>query len=117
MRVLFRGYYEAGYRALRKLVERGHEVFVTTHDSSPEIPSVRGFAESLSLRGVTQDVRGEVLREAWDCGPGILFCVYYRSILSREVLSLARQGAFNFHFRLLSRHRGCFPAGVAGRKR
>ena len=38
VKVLLCGYHEAGYRALRTLIARGHEVFVATHPTPAEIP-------------------------------------------------------------------------------
>ncbi len=109
MRVLLCAYHEAGYRALRTAVARGHEVAVATHASPPEVPSVTALASNLGLPLIA-DEPVFLERHSRSFRPDIIFSVYYRDILPHDVLDIAPRGAFNFHPSLLPRHRGCFSA-------
>jgi len=109
MKILLFGYHDAGYRALRALVARGHDVLVVTHPSPPEIPSVAALADALGLKWTTEGVES-FLAIATEFRPDITFSVYYRRILSQDILDIARMGSFNFHPSLLPKHRGCFSA-------
>jgi len=109
VKVLLCGYHEAGYRALRTLVARGHDVVVATHQPTPGVPNVADLARVLHLPVTVDEL--DALREAVRCyKPDILFSVYYRSILPLDVLSSVRLGGLNFHPSLLPQHRGCFSA-------
>lgn len=107
MKVLLCGYHEGGYRALRTLFARGHDVLVATHPTPEPIPSVAGLCSSLSIPCV-EGTHEAVLEAAREFAPDITFSVYYRTILSAELLALAPLGAFNFHPSLLPKHAGCF---------
>ena len=109
MKVLLFGYHDAGYRALRVLMAGGHDVLVVTHPSPPEIPSVAALADALGLQWTTNDVES-LSAQATEFRPDITFSVYYRSILSQDVLEIPRLGSYNFHPSLLPKHRGCFSA-------
>ncbi len=109
MRVLLFAYHDAGYRALRTLIARGHDVLVVTHSSPPEIPSVGALADALGLKWTTNDVES-LSAQATEFRPDIAFSVYYRRILSQDVLDIPRLGSYNFHPSLLPKHRGCFSA-------
>lgn len=109
MKILLFGYHDAGYRALRALIARGHDVLVVTHPSPPEIPSVAALADALGLKWTTDGVES-FLALATEFRPDIMFSVYYRRILSQDILDIPRLGSFNFHPSLLPKHRGCFSA-------
>lgn len=109
MRVLLCGYHEAGYRALRILIAAGHEALVATHEAPPELPSVTALARSFGVRTVIDDPAA-LKSAAVDFAPDVVVSMYYRHILSPDLLSLARIGAVNFHPSLLPKHRGCFSA-------
>jgi GDP-perosamine N-formyltransferase len=109
MRILLCGYHEAGYRVLRTLIERRHDVVVATHAASPEWPNVAALARSYSLETIVDDADA-LERAAGRFAPDAIFSVYYRHIIPVHVLALARRGAYNFHPSLLPRHRGCFSA-------
>ena len=109
MKVLLCGYHEAGYRALRTLIARGHDVLVATHPTPDGIPSVTALARWHGIPYV-EGTPDAVLANATRFAPDITFSVYYRTILPAEVIDLAPRGAFNFHPSLLPRHAGCFSA-------
>ncbi len=109
MKILLFGYHDAGYHALRALIAGGHDVLVVTHPSPPEIPSVAALADALGLKWTTDGVES-FLALATEFRPDIMFSVYYRRILSQDILDIPRLGSFNFHPSLLPKHRGCFSA-------
>jgi methionyl-tRNA formyltransferase len=109
MKVLLCAYHEAGYRALRTLVEKRCDVLVGTHRAPEDIPSVEAYARRHGLPLIVDD-RTELARAARDFRPDVLFSVYYRSRLPQQLLEIPPLGAYNFHPSLLPRHRGCFSA-------
>ena len=109
MKVLLCGYHEAGYRALRTLIARGHDVLVATHPTPDGIPSVAALGRWLGIPYV-EGAPDAVLATAVRFAPDIIFSVYYRTILPVKVTDLAPLGAYNFHPSLLPRHAGCFSA-------
>ena len=109
MKILLCGYHEAGYRALRTLVARRHDVLVATHPTPEGIPSVGDYARSLDLpcvEGSTEEVQAAASRFK----PDLVLSMYYRAILPDDILALPPRGALNFHPSLLPRHAGCFSA-------
>ena len=109
MKILLCAYHEAGYRALRILAQRGHEVLVASHPTPPEFPSVPALASWWGMECV-EGRPAEVLEAANRFQPDLILSMYYRHILPEELLNLAPRGALNFHPALLPRHRGCFSA-------
>ncbi len=109
MKILLCGYHEAGYRALRTLIGRRHDLLVATHPSPPELPSLSAFARSLDISVVEGDV-DQVHAAAQAFAPDLILSVYYRSVLPMATLQLAPRGAYNFHPALLPKHRGSFSA-------
>ncbi len=116
MRVLFFGYSQIGYRAVKLLAERGDEVLrVVTHRDDPlenrwyktpaEAAAEHGFAVAYS-----EDLgTGGVEELAERLAPDLILSVFYRDLLSARVLAAARLAALNLHPSLLPAYRGRAP--------
>ncbi len=109
-------YSEVGVRCLRELLAQGVEIpLLFTHDDDPGesqwFGSVKRLAEANRLRVETpQDPNTpQWLAEGRAANPDFVFSFYYRYLLSREWLALARRGAFNMHGSLLPKFRGRAP--------
>jgi methionyl-tRNA formyltransferase len=114
MRVLFFGYSQLGYRAVRLLHEQlGCEVAaVVTHHDDPEerrwyrTPAEAARELSLPLHYSTEVA---VLELAERLAPDLVLSVFYRDLLPRAVLAAARRAALNLHPSLLPAYRGRAP--------
>ena len=116
MKVLFFGYSQIGYRAVRLLAERGDEVLaVVTHRDDPrENRWYKTPAEAAAEHGLrviySEDLgskRAEDLAEG--LAPDLILSVFYRDLLSGRVLAAARLAALNLHPSLLPAYRGRAP--------
>jgi methionyl-tRNA formyltransferase len=115
MRVLFFGYSQTGHRAVKLLLEQGHEVIcVVTHKDDPgenlwyrtpaeaanENQLIVVYAEELGLG--TEELATYV-------EPDLILSVFYRKMLSEAVLATAKVAALNLHPSLLPAYRGRAP--------
>ncbi|HEY4339404.1 MAG TPA: formyltransferase [Steroidobacteraceae bacterium] len=112
-------YSEVGQRCLRVLLEQGvHVPMVFTHqDQAGEqrwFGSVADLAAAHGVRTVTAEPGApEWLAEIRRLSPDYLLAFYYRSMLSPQLLRLARWGALNMHGSLLPQYRGRAPVNWA----
>lgn len=120
MNAVVLAYHEIGCAGLEFLREVGAEIVaVFTHEDDPGeniwFSSVAQRAKDSRLR-VYRPVRindpewVEVIRA---CKAEILFCFYYRQILSPEILAIPPRGCYNLHGSLLPRFRGRSPTNWA----
>jgi methionyl-tRNA formyltransferase len=116
MRILFFGYSQIGYRAVKLLAERGDEVLaVVTHRDDPhENRWYKTPAEAAAEHGfqiIYSDDLGpggaEELAER--LAPDLVLSVFYRDLLSARVLAAGRLAALNLHPSLLPAYRGRAP--------
>jgi methionyl-tRNA formyltransferase len=114
MRVLFFGYSQLGYRAVRLLHEAlGCEVaaVVTHHDDPAERRWYRTPAEAAHELSLPLHYSTEVAAQdlAARLAPDLVLSVFYRDLLPRPVLAAARLAALNLHPSLLPAYRGRAP--------
>ena len=116
MKVLFFGYSQIGYRAVKLLAERGDDVLaVVTHRDDPhENRWYKTPAEAASEHGFrviySEDLgSGSVEELAESLAPDLILSVFYRDLLSERVLKAARLAALNLHPSLLPAYRGRAP--------
>ncbi|HET7537460.1 MAG TPA: formyltransferase [Candidatus Didemnitutus sp.] len=119
-RILFFGYSEIGHDCLALLLERGDNVcaLVTHEDSSTEKIWFRTPAMVANAHGVPVFTPANANTPEWTerlalLAPDLILSVYYRSMISEQVLRLAPLGAFNLHGSLLPRYRGRAPINWA----
>jgi len=116
MRVLFFGYSQIGYRAVKLLAERGDEVLaVVTHRDDPrENRWYKTPAEAAAENGLqvihSEDLGSKGAEDlAERLAPDLVLSVFYRDLLSGRVLAAARLAALNLHPSLLPAYRGRAP--------
>jgi methionyl-tRNA formyltransferase len=116
VRAVVFAYHNMGILGIRALLENGFKVpMVFSHPDDPKenrwFGSVADFCRE---RGIPVHLPANVNVPPWPdairtARPDFLFSFYYRSMLSAEVLSLARVCAMNLHGSLLPRYRGRAP--------
>jgi methionyl-tRNA formyltransferase len=116
MRAIVCAYGEIGWASLSTLLALGVEVpLVVTHDDAPGetrwFRSVRDLAREAGVRAIApRDVNTpETLALLAAADADFLFSFYFRQMLKRPALALARRGALNLHGSLLPRYRGRAP--------
>jgi methionyl-tRNA formyltransferase len=118
LRVLFLGYSQLGYRAVKLLPELGLEVaaVVTHHDDPAESRWYRTPAEAAGELGLPLHFSTELAAAPGGIGafaeglaPDLVLSVLYRDLLPRPVLASARLAALNLHPSLLPAYRGRAP--------
>jgi methionyl-tRNA formyltransferase len=116
MRAVVCAYGEVGAASLETLLELGVDVaLVVTHEDAPGerlwFRSVRDLARGAGVRAIAPpNVNApEALATVAEAAPDFLFSFYFRHMLKRPVLALAKRGALNLHGSLLPRYRGRAP--------
>jgi methionyl-tRNA formyltransferase len=116
MRAVVCAYGEIGAASLETLFELGVDVaLVVTHADAPDeriwFRSVGELARSAGVRAIAPDNvnAAEPLAAVASAAPDFLFSFYFRSMLARPALALAKRGALNLHGSLLPRFRGRAP--------
>jgi len=103
MRIILCGYNWAGCKALEILLREGHEVFVFTHESPAYVNDLEGFCVK---RNVPYSLKKLTLKEL-PFTPDIIISIYYRYIISNDIIQACNHRIFNLHPSLLPRYRGC----------
>jgi methionyl-tRNA formyltransferase len=118
LRVLFFGYSQLGYRAVKLLPELGLEVaaVVTHRDDPAESRWYRTPAEAAEELGLplhySEELAaapGGIAAFAERLAPELALSVFYRDLLPRPALAAARRAALNLHPSLLPAYRGRAP--------
>lgn len=118
MKVLFLGYSQLGYRAVRLLSELGCEVaaVVTHRDDPAENRWYRTPAEAARELGLPLHYSDELAAApggiaalAGRLAPDLVLSVFYRDLLPAPVLAAGRLAALNLHPSLLPAYRGRAP--------
>jgi methionyl-tRNA formyltransferase len=119
-RVIVCAYGEIGAASLETLLELGVDVaLVVTHEDAPGeriwFRSVADVARGAGVRAIAPaNVNApEVLEALAEAAPDFLFSFYFRHMLSRPALAVAKRGALNLHGSLLPRFRGRAPVNWA----
>lgn len=86
---------------------------VYTYEDNPKenwFPSVKLLAQKNNIPTFTPEkLTAEDVQNIKNLAPDIILSVYYRSLISDEILKLAPLGAFNMHGSLLPKYRGRAP--------
>lgn len=105
LKLVLCGYERAGYAVLQHVLDRPDiaEVAVLTHEPPENDVDVRELAATRDLWWSTENVNDVRL----PFRPDVIASVYYRYIVSDEVIASCDGRIFNAHPSLLPRHRGC----------
>ena len=113
-------YHNIGVIGLKALLSAGVEIpLVVTHQDNPDenvwFDSVAEIAQQVGIPIITPDNPNQaaVIQKLQLLNPQWLFSFYYRHMLSKEILAIAEQGAFNLHGSLLPKYRGRAPVNWA----
>ncbi|GAA5126303.1 formyltransferase [Luteolibacter yonseiensis] len=119
-RILFFGYSEVGFECLDLLLRRGDNVIgLITHEDNPDetiwfkTPAAVALEHGVSIYTPASPNTGEWKAIIRRMAPDLILSVYYRQMISPEILSFARLGAFNIHGSLLPAYRGRAPINWA----
>jgi UDP-4-amino-4-deoxy-L-arabinose formyltransferase/UDP-glucuronic acid dehydrogenase (UDP-4-keto-hexauronic acid decarboxylating) len=116
MKTIVFAYSEFGCIGIEELAKAGYVIAaVYTYRDDPQetvfYRSVAKICAEHDIPAYTIDKGEEAVRlqQMHDIAPDYIFSFYYRSLLSDEILSLAKKGAFNLHGSLLPKYRGRAP--------
>lgn len=116
MRAVVLAYHDIGCAGLEALLRHGIEVVAvfTHHDDPGEATWFDSVAVRATELGIPVFAPQDINHPLWverlrQMAPDFLFSFYYRKLVSAEILSLPRLGAFNLHGSLLPRYRGRAP--------
>ena len=113
-KLLFFGFSMTGAAVLEELIKTGANIIgVYTYEDNPKenwFPSVKLLAQKNNIPTFTPEKLGtEDVQNIKNLAPDIILSVYYRSLISDEILKVAPLGAFNMHGSLLPKYRGRAP--------
>lgn len=103
MRVILCGYNWVGCKSLKTLIEKGHEVFVYTHENPSHVNSLIELCEKLKVRYSTERISSSII----PFKPDIICSIYYRYIIPNDLIEIVQGKIFNLHPSLLPDYRGC----------
>jgi len=103
MKVILCGYHWTGCKALDLLLDKGHEVFVYTHESPYHIPSVKDMCIKRNISFST----GNISESDLPFIPDVICSIYYRYIIKKKIIDSCNGKIFNLHPSLLPKYRGC----------
>ena len=113
MKAVVFAYHDMGCTGLNALINAGFEITaVFTHADSPNENHFHGsVAQTAQDKGIPvfmpEDINQPAcLEQLGALAPDAIFCFSYRQVLSQQILSCARFGAFNVHASLLPAYRG-----------
>jgi len=119
-RILFFGYSEVGFNCLDLLLERGDKVIgLITHRDNPDekiwfkTPAAAAREHGIPVFIPDSPNSPEWIEKIRDMKPDLILSVYYRHMISPEILAIPRLGAFNMHGSLLPSYRGRAPINWA----
>ncbi len=102
-KVILCGSHWAGCMALRLLYDRGYEVFVYTHETAYNVPSLREYCESLGVSFTISKISLSNL----PFQPDLICSIYYRDILQEDLTTKFSGSILNLHPSLLPKFSGC----------
>lgn len=113
-KLLFFGFSMTGAAVLKELIKMGANIIgVYTYEDNPKenwFPSVKLLAQKHNIPTYTPEkLTAADTEHIKSLAPDIILSVYYRSLISEEILKIAPLGAFNMHGSLLPKYRGRAP--------
>jgi methionyl-tRNA formyltransferase len=119
-RIVFFGYSEVGHDCLEFLLARGDNVVaLITHEDNPnekiwfKTPAAAAREKRIPVHTPASVNTPEWMERIALMAPDLILSVYYRNMISSQILALPRLGAFNLHGSLLPRYRGRAPINWA----
>jgi methionyl-tRNA formyltransferase len=120
MKTVFFGYSQIGHDGLQTLFDLNVDVaLVVTHQNNPGehiwFDSVETLARKHNIPVITPDSPNapDVVSLIQSLQPDWIISMYYRQLISDEILNIPPKGAMNMHGSLLPRYRGRSPVNWA----
>lgn len=102
-KVILCGYHWTGCKALELLLAQGYEVFVYTHETGNSCPDLEGLCIKKDVPYSLEKISVANMPFI----PDMICSIYYRYIISKEVIDSVSGKIFNLHPALLPKYRGC----------
>lgn len=103
MKIILCAYHWAGCKALEELITNEHEVFVYTHKNPYNVPSLIDYCKKQRIPYSLENISKSQLPFT----PDIIISVYYRYLISNDVIMKCNKKIINLHPSLLPKYRGC----------
>ena len=103
MKAILCGYHWTGCKALEILLNMGYEVFVYTHEADHSVADLEGLCIKKQVPYSLEKIKKNNLPFI----PDIICSIYYRYIISLDIIKLVDGKIFNLHPALLPKYRGC----------
>jgi len=116
MRTIVMAYHNMGCEGIKALINNGFDIVAvfTYSDSAEENIWFDSVAELAARKNIPVYTPDDINHPLWtnkiaDLKPDYIFSFYYRDLLGKGILDLAKKGSFNLHGSLLPKYRGRAP--------
>lgn len=104
MNIILCGYNWTGCKALETLnTRKNYNIFVYTHETPDYIPSVLTLCKKENIPYSLEKISKDNLPFV----PDIIISIYYRYVISNDIINLVQGRIMNLHPSLLPKYRGC----------
>lgn len=103
MKVILCGYHWTGCKALEILRKSNHDLYVFTHESPYNIPSLADYCKKIHIPFSLENISKAELPFM----PDVICSISYRYIIKRHIIDSCKGKIFNLHPSLLPKYRGC----------
>lgn len=103
MNIILCGYHWTGCKALEKLNNGDNNIFVYTHKAEKAVPDLIEYCNKVGIKYSLDKISSENMPFL----PDVVCSIYYRYIISEDVINLVNGKIFNLHPSLLPKYRGC----------
>ena len=101
--IILCGFNWTGCKALDLLLSRKYNIFVYTHESPWYVNDLKKFCISKNIPFSIDKIN----RDNLPFSPDAICSIYYRNIISEDVIKAAKRKIFNLHPSLLPKYKGC----------
>lgn len=104
MNIILCGFHWTGCKALKILSEnKDYNIYVYTHEAPSYIPSLEEFCQKNNIPYTLK----KITKDNLPFKPDIIISIYYRYIISDQVINCVNGKVMNLHPALLPKYRGC----------
>ena len=101
--IILCGFNWAGCKSLDLLLERNYNIFVYTHESPWYVNDLKKLCILKNIPFSTEKIEINNL----PFQPDVICSIYYRKIISEDIIKAAKKKIFNLHPSLLPKYKGC----------
>ena len=103
MKIVLCGYHWIGCKALNILIKNKHDIYVYTHECDPHINSLESYCNKTKTNYTTK----KITKKNLPFKPDLICSIYYRYIISEDIIKIVNGKIFNLHPSLLPEYKGC----------